>query len=220
MITLRALKATGDVMPLKIDGESNQLTCVFAHGAGAPMDSEFMEKVTQGLVKQGIKVVRFEFPYMQERRANGKKRPPNRQPELIAEFEAVIAQVNGPCVLVGKSMGARMASILASEPTCSKHVLGVVALGYPFHPIAKPKTLRIAHLPDLQVPMLVVQGTRDKLGAKEYVTELNIGKRVQINWLEDGDHDLKPRVKSGFTHEQHLNQAIEISAEFIQQCLA
>ncbi|WP_353348235.1 alpha/beta family hydrolase [Oceaniserpentilla sp. 4NH20-0058] len=207
-------------MPLKIDGESNPLTCIFAHGAGAPMDSEFMETVTQGLVKLGVKVVRFEFPYMQERRVNGKKRPPNRQPELIAEFKSVVAQVNGTCVLMGKSLGARMASILASETTCPKHVLGVVAFGYPFHPIGKPETLRIAHLPDIQVPMLVLQGTRDKLGAKEYVAELNIGKKVQVRWLEDGDHDLKPRVKSGFTHEQHLNQAIEISAQFITQCFA
>lgn len=205
-------------MNVLIDGNEHTPTCVFAHGAGAPMDSEFMERITSGLVDKGIRVVRFEFPYMQERRSMGKKRPPNRQPELITCFRQVIDEVNGPCALMGKSMGARMASILASQATNDSRILGVLALGYPFHPQGKPEKLRTDHLVDIQVPMMIMQGTRDALGNKELVSSLTIPSAIRINWLEDGDHDLKPRVKSGLTHDQHIKQAISQCAEFIKQC--
>ncbi len=203
---------------LMVDGEEHTKTCVFAHGAGAPMDSEFMQRVTEGLVELGIKVVRFEFPYMQERRLNGKKRPPNRQPELIECFASVLAEQSGPCVLMGKSMGGRMASILASEQNEHPKILGVLALGYPFHPQGKPEKLRIDHLPNLSVPMAIAQGTRDALGNRDEVSLLPIPSSIEFLWLEDGDHDLKPRVKSGFTHQQHIDQAIEFCADFIKRC--
>ncbi len=203
----------------KINGEQEHYTCIFAHGAGAPMDSTFMEVFSEGLALQGIKVVRFEFPYMQERRLNGKKRPPNRQPELISCFEQVISEVAEPCVLVGKSMGGRMASILAALAPDHKYVKGVVALGYPFHPQGKPEKLRTAHLPDIAVPMSIVQGTRDALGDKELVTALSLPKSITIDWLEDGNHDFKPRVKSGFKHEEHIETAIKTCAQFVKQCL-
>jgi predicted alpha/beta-hydrolase family hydrolase len=203
---------------LMVDGEEHTKTCVFAHGAGASMDSEFMQRVTEGLVELGIKVVRFEFPYMQERRLNGKKRPPNRQPELIECFASVLAEQSGPCVLMGKSMGGRMASILASEQNEHPKILGVLALGYPFHPQGKPEKLRIDHLPNLSVPMAIAQGTRDALGNRDEVSLLPIPSSIEFLWLEDGDHDLKPRVKSGFTHQQHIDQAIEFCADFIKRC--
>lgn len=201
-----------------IDGEQNSKTCIFAHGAGAPMDSSFMNNVAKGLSQLDIKVIRFEFPYMQERRLNGKKRPPNRQVQLIEHFEAVLAEQTSPCVLLGKSMGARMASILASEQPKHPNILGVLALGYPFHPQGKPEKLRIDHLPDVNVPMAIVQGTRDALGNQDEVINLPLPKSLEFLWLEDGDHDLKPRVKSGFTHQQHIDQAIQFCADFIQRC--
>jgi len=182
------------------------------------MDSEFMQTIARGLAAEGVKVVRFEFPYMQERRVSGKKRPPNRQHELIEAFKKVIEDVNQPCVLMGKSMGGRMASILASMQPLNPNVLGVVALGYPFHPQKKPEKLRIDHMPDINIPMLIIQGTRDALGEKTYIETLPIPNDIQIHWLEDGDHDLKPRVKSGLTHEQHMSTAIKQSAQFIKQC--
>lgn len=203
---------------LMVNGEQYEKTCIFAHGAGAPMDSAFMENLAQGLAQQGIKVVRFEFPYMQERRMNGKKRPPNRQPELIECFSSVLAEQSGPCVLMGKSMGGRMASILASEQPDNSKILGVLALGYPFHPQGKPEKLRIDHLPDIKVPMAIVQGTRDALGNREEVEQLPIPSCLEFLWLEDGDHDLKPRVKSGFTHQQHIEQTIQFCADFIKRC--
>ena len=202
-----------------IDGEENAFTCILAHGAGAPMDSIFMNDFAAGLAKEGIHVVRFEFPYMQERRLNGKKRPPNRQPELIACFQQVLAAVQGPCVIAGKSMGGRMASILSSLEDVPKKVKGVLAVGYPFHPQGKPEKLRTEHFPNVSVPTLIEQGTRDALGDTSLVNALDIPENFQIHWLEDGNHDLKPRVKSGFKHEQHIQLAIENSAKFIKQCL-
>lgn len=216
-ITLRGFKI-GHKFMLIVDGEQHPVTCLFAHGAGAPMDSDFMNRVADGLVKGGVKVIRFEFPYMQERRINGKKRPPNRQPELIECFAAILAQQSTPCVLIGKSMGGRMASILASEQPTNPNILGVLALGYPFHPQGKPETLRIEHLPRVAVPMAVVQGTRDALGNKDLVEQLPLPDSLEFLWLEDGDHDLKPRVKSGFTHQQHIDKTIQFCADFIQRC--
>ena len=206
-------------METLIDGKSNLYTCIFAHGAGAPMDSEFMNTFTRGLARLDIKVVRFEFPYMQERRLNGKKRPPNRQPELIESFEQILTEVGGPCVLMGKSMGGRMASILAAMQPAHGQIKGVLALGYPFHPQGKPEKLRTDHLPDIAVPMAIMQGSRDALGDKDLVGGLNLPSSIEMLWLEDGNHDLKPRVKSGFKHEQHIETAINASAQFIKRCL-
>ena len=201
-------------------------TCVLAHGAGAPMDSQWLENFAQQLALHNIKVVRFEFPYMQERRENGKKRPPNRQPELIESFKRVLHDIDGPWVLAGKSMGGRMASMLASEvntessneSALKEQLKGVVALGYPFHPQGKPEKLRIDHLPSVGVPMAIVQGDRDKLGDQSLVESLSLPSALNFLWLEDGDHDLKPRVKSGFTHQQHIHKAVTFTADFIQQC--
>ena len=216
----------GDRLAYLINGEG-PMTCILAHGAGAPMDSKWLEDFASNLAVHGIKVVRFEFPYMQERRENGKKRPPNRQPELTASFKQVLDDIEGPWVLAGKSMGGRMASILASESPVElddkkrhKQLKGVLALGYPFHPQGKPEKLRIDHLPCVDVPMAIVQGDRDKLGDRALVESLNLPSDLQFLWLEDGDHDLKPRVKSGFKHEEHLSRAVDYSAQFIKQCFS
>lgn len=190
-----------------INGPENGPICLFAHGAGAPMDSDFMEAVAQGLGEHGIKVVRFEFPYMQERRETGKKRPPNRQPELLECFSQYVKQQQGPVYLMGKSMGGRMASILAAEHP-ELPIQHVFALGYPFHPLNKLEKLRVDHLPDMTCDMTIFQGERDKMGDRDLVSALTLPTNVEIVWLEDGDHDLKPRVKSGFTHNQHIQAVI------------
>ena len=225
-------------MDIIIDGPKDGPLCIFAHGAGAPMDSDFMNDFTLALIGQGIRVVRFEFPYMQERRLNGTKRPPNRQPELLERFNAVIEHLAEPCVVIGKSMGGRMASILAAasgqlesegstlgELSMSKqYIKGVCAVGYPFHPQGKPQKLRVEHLLDITVPMSIIQGTRDALGNKEEVSQLFREKRippsVSFLWLDDGDHDLKPRKKRGLTHQQHKQEAAEYCASFIKFCFA
>ncbi len=187
---------------------------VLAHGAGAPMDSPFMDNLAGLLAEQGVGVVRFEFPYMQERRENGKKRPPNKQDVLLDSWREVIEELGNPETLYigGKSMGGRMASLIADEQA----VAGLVCLGYPFHPQGKPEKLRTEHLADLQTPTLIVQGTRDKLGSQEEVETYSLSSAIDVLWMEDGDHDLKPRVKFGFTHEQHLKRTAEKIAEFVK----
>jgi len=207
-------------MGLLINGQANVFTCILAHGAGAPMDSEIMTLFAQGLAQEGVKVVRFEFPYMQERRLNGKKRPPNRAAELLTCFSHVLKEVGGPCVLLGKSMGGRMASMLSAENPNHPYIKGVLALGYPFHPQGKPEKLRIAHLPDIRVPVAIVQGSRDPLGNKELVKKLDLPRSLEFLWLEDGNHDFKPRIKSGFKHDQHIESAVSYSAKFIKTCLS
>ena len=194
-----------DIVFLTNEAETNNTTkanqvdiqWLFAHGAGAPMDSDFMNVVAEGVAAAGITVKRFEFPYMEERRKTGKKRPPNRAPELLQHFMRAIEQAGGmsTCVIGGKSMGGRMASMLAAEN--SDDVIGVVCLGYPFRPAGKLEKTRIDHFPDMSVPHCIVQGTRDALGTRDQVESYKLPKILDVHWLEDGDHELKPRKKSG-----------------------
>ena len=186
---------------------------VLAHGAGAPMDSEFMESVTAGLVGDGLRVVRFEFPYMVERRQSGKKRPPNTAKILLQTYREVIGQLGSPQDLVigGKSMGGRIASMVADE--CS--VGGLLCLGYPFHPPGAPDKLRTQHLQDIRTPTLIVQGERDAFGRREEVSGYHLDPRLQLAWIDDGDHSLKPRKASGFTLEGNLRACVQVAIKFI-----
>ena len=118
-------------------------TIVLAHGAGAAMDTEFMDAFAVGLANLGLRVVRFEFPYMAARRISGKRRPPDREPILRDTWHRVVDSIGADRVVIGgKSMGGRIASLIADEA----QVAGLVCLGYPFHPTGKPDKLRIEHL--------------------------------------------------------------------------
>ncbi len=186
---------------------------ILAHGAGAPMDSEFMQRISELLAERNIGVVRFEFPYMAQRRRGGNKRPPDRQPVLLDCWRQVIEQFSHETKVFigGKSMGGRMASLVADENQLS----GLVCLGYPFHPAKRPEKLRTEHLAALKTPTLIVQGTRDALGNCDEVAGYQLSDKIDLCWLDDGDHDLKPRVKSGFTHDQHLHRAADAIARFM-----
>jgi predicted alpha/beta-hydrolase family hydrolase len=116
-------------------------------------------------------------------------------------------------VIGGKSMGGRIASMIADEAG----VAGVVCLGYPFHPPGKPERLRTAHLETLETPTLIVQGTRDQLGTAEDVASYALSPSIEIAWMEDGDHSFKPRKKSGRTHEQNLDAGAEAVVDFIRR---
>lgn len=194
---------------------------IFAHGAGAPMDSDFMQDMAERLCAAGVRVIRFEFPYMAERRDNGKRRPPNRQPELLDCWRKVIAAVqqvySEPLFIGGKSMGGRMATLLLNPLDDEWAVAGAICFGYPFHPQGKPEKLRTEHLLDMTVPTLIVQGSRDALGNIDEVAEYGLSEAVVLHWLSDGDHDLKPRVKSGFTHQQHKTMAAARASQFITE---
>ena len=183
-------------------------TLILAHGAGAPMDSPFMQTMAQGLAARGVRVVRFEFAYMAQRRVDGRKRPPNPQAQLLQQWREVHAQVrqrvSGPLSVGGKSMGGRMASLLADEFGAS----ALICLGYPFYAAGKPEKPRVAHLAELRTPTLIIQGERDTLGNKETVAGYELSAAIELHWLQAADHDLKPLKASGFSHQQHLQTAV------------
>jgi predicted alpha/beta-hydrolase family hydrolase len=196
------------------DGMS-QVTLILAHGAGAPMDSDFMQRMAALLAARGVSVLRFEFPYMAERRSGGGKRPPNPQAQLLECWRQVYAEVrervSGPLAIGGKSMGGRMASLVADELGAD----ALVCLGYPFYAAGKPEKPRVAHLADLRTPTLIVQGERDALGNRQAVEAYALASTVRVEWLEAADHDLKPLKASGFSHEQHLQRAAQGVAAFL-----
>ena len=196
------------------DGPEDGRTIVLAHGAGAPMDSAFMNIVARGLAAAGLRVARFEFPYMMRRRQTGERRAPDREPALREAWLAAIAALGGGgrVVVGGKSMGGRIASMIADEAG----VRGLVCLGYPFHPPGQPDRLRTAHLVDLRTPTLIVQGTRDPFGGPAEVEGYDLSPGIRLLWLEDGDHSFKPRASSGHTERQHLETAVAAVVGFVE----
>jgi predicted alpha/beta-hydrolase family hydrolase len=182
-------------------------TLLLAHGSGAPMDSAAMTGASKALADAGFRVARFEFGYMAARRADGNRRPPPKAETLNPEFIAAVETLgaSGPLIIGGKSMGGRVASMVADGLHAQGRIAGLLCLGYPFHPPEKPQQLRTAHLMNLRTPALICQGTRDPFGMRDEVETYGLPEHIDILWLEDGDHDLKPRKTiSGFSATDHL----------------
>lgn len=178
------------------------------------MDTPFMTKVARGVAGEGIRVVRFEFPYMEARRREGwRKGAPDREPILLNRWREVIRHLGGGWKLFigGKSLGGRMASLIADEVAAR----GVVCLGYPFHPPGNPERLRTRHLLSLQTAALIVQGERDPFGRPEEVARYALSPRIRVEWLPDGDHSFKPRASSVVTEQKNLGRAVELVCKFI-----
>jgi predicted alpha/beta-hydrolase family hydrolase len=193
--------------------EDSPRTIALAHGAGAGMDTAFMNAFATGLAEQGCRVVRFEFPYMAEYRRSGNKRPPDREPTLRDAWLRVVETLGREHLVIGgKSMGGRIASLVADEAG----VAGLVCLGYPFHPVGKADQLRVEHLRALQTPTLILQGTRDPFGSQEEVRRYPLSPAVRVKWLEDGDHDFKARKTSSRTQEQSWQAAIAEILAFVE----
>ena len=197
----------------RFDGPETGPVLVLAHGAGAPMDSPPLEALAKGLGAAGLRVARFEFPYMRARRTEARRRPPDRESVLLDTWRAAVAELGGGggLVLAGKSMGGRMASRIADEVGAR----GLVCFGYPFHPPGQPAKTRTAHLEGLKTPTLIVQGTRDAFGTPEDVAAYRLSPAIRLVWLEDGDHSFKPRAASGRTEAQNLREAVEAAAGFV-----
>ena len=203
----------GSLIDLLIDGPPDaETTIALAHGAGVGFDAPFMNVVAVGLAERGVRVVRFEFDYMAKRRRDGKQRPPDRLDQLIACWREIVAELGAErLVVAGKSMGGRIASMIADGVGAS----GVVCLGYPFHPVGRPNRLRIGHLGAIQTPTLILQGERDALGAKTEVDDYPLAASIRIFWLIDGDHGFRPRKSSGRTEAENLDAAIAEIATFV-----
>ena len=173
--------------------EDADATVLRAHGAGAPMDSPAMAAAARALAETGLRVARFEFAYMAQRRDGGNKRPPPKVDVLAQEYAAMIAAVTARkadrqrLVIGGKSLGGRMASMVADEMGAA----GLICLGYPFHPPGKPERTRPAHLAGIRTPTLIVQGTSDPFGNREDVAGYALSTAIQVRWIEGGNHDLQ-----------------------------
>lgn len=186
---------------------------LLAHGAGAPMDSSFMDALVAALDSLGVDALRFEFPYMAKRREDGVRRPPNPMPVLLDCFREQFYANGQPVFIGGKSLGGRVASLLADELQAP----GLICFGYPFHPQGKPEKLRTEHLRTLTTPALILQGTRDPLGKPEEVASYGLSKHIEVSWLESGDHDFKPLKRSGLTQDELIEQSARLTADFIRQ---
>ncbi len=203
-------------------GEANNnlsRVIILAHGAGAPMDSPFMEKFSNGLHNIGLNIARFEFPYMVKTRKDGIKRPPDKIEKLLMAWRDVIVRLSNlgiapkQLIIGGKSLGGRVASMIADE----QEVAGLVCLGYPFHPPGKPNSLRIEHLKSIRTQALFIQGERDIFGSKGEVEGYPLSKKIRIHWAKDGDHSLKPRKLSGMNEKLLLNHAVVEVADFVRR---
>ena len=200
-------------------GPSDGPLYIFAHGAGAPMDSPFMDDMSLRLARLGICVRRFEFPYMSDRRTTGKKRPPDRAPKLLARFAEVVSDAKGPVFIGGKSMGGRMATMLAAEGAEGNVTpLGVVIFGFPFHAPGRDVGDRLDHFKALKTPTLILQGTRDPFGKQEEAGDMlepHFPSCLTVKWIDNGNHDLTPPKRSDRTPEQNLSEAAEAAAHFM-----
>lgn len=200
----------------RFDGPAcGPVTVVLAHGAGNPMDAPFLEAVARGLAAGGQRVARFEFPYMARRRVDGVTRPPDPLPILRQAWLQAIADLGGGPRLVigGKSMGGRIASLVADE----SGVRGLACLGYPFHPVGKPERTRIQHLAALRTRTLVLQGERDPFGTVADVAAYPLSPAVTVRWIPDGDHSWTPRVSSGRAPDQGLREGIDALLGFVRE---
>lgn len=193
--------------------ENAPVTILLAHGAGAPMDSDWMNAFCGLLAEEGVRSARFEFAYMAARR-EGRRRPPPKAETLRDEFVAAVDALGapGPVLIGGKSMGGRVASLVADELHAAGRVAGLVCLGYPFHPPGRPEKLRTDHLRHLALPALICQGERDPFGTRAEVASYDLAPGIAIAWLADGDHDFRPRKP--LTFKENMKLAARVAAEF------
>lgn len=194
-------------VPLVVDKPKRgaRLVFVLAHGAGGHMDDPLLLDVASVLKRGGHGVARFNFEY----RALGKK-VPDRAPKLEATYRAVLARVKkavprATLVIGGKSMGGRMASHLAAQ---GEDVAGLLLLGYPLHPPNKPEKMRDAHLGDIRIPSLFVQGTRDPLCDLKLLKKAlkKMGPRATLHVVDGGDHSLVVPKSTGRSRAEIIEE--------------
>lgn len=197
-------------------------TCyVLAHGAGAGMGHPFMAAVAEGLAARGVATMRYQFPYMER----GSRRPD--VPRLAqATVRAAVARAaelapGMPLLAGGKSFGGRMTS-QAQAASPLPGVRGLAFLGFPLHPAGKPSDERAAHLFEVEVPMLFLQGTRDELAGQALLqaTVERLGKRGTLHWLENADHSFHVPARSGRKDAEVTAEALDALVRWIDTMIA
>jgi predicted alpha/beta-hydrolase family hydrolase len=194
---------------------------VFAHGAGAGMAHPFMASVATGLAERGIATLRYQFPYM-ERGSRRPDAPRVAQAAVRAAVDEAARQVPGvPLLAGGKSFGGRMTS-QAQAAVPLPDVRGLVFVGFPLHPAGKPSDERAAHLSDVDVPMLFLQGTRDELADTDLLQSLvgRLGPRATLHLFTDADHSFHVPARSGRKDAEVMGEMLDVVAAWLAECVA
>jgi len=194
---------------------------VVAHGAGAGMEHPFMTGAAEGLAEGGVSAMRFNFPYVEEGR-----RSPDRAPVLVEAWRAALEEARRrgddlPLVASGKSLGGRMASMLAAQKGESFAASALVFFGYPLHAPGKADQPRVAHLPEVTVPMMFIQGTKDALARFDLIEDLvsSLGSPARLHAVEGGDHSF--RVRGARRSDGEIGKELGgVAAAFIRDVLA
>lgn len=201
------IDSAGTVSALLLQPPSAQACFVFAHGAGAGMTHEFMEQAASGLRDRGIATLRYQFPYMEK----GSRRP-DLPATAHAAVRAAVAEAARCCpglVLFagGKSFGGRMTS-QAQAVAPLPGVRGLAFLGFPLHPAGKPSDARAKHLADVDLPMLFIQGSRDKLAEPQLIEPLvkRLGASASLHPVQDADHAFHVLARSGRNDRDVMNE--------------
>ena len=187
------------------------MSVVLAPGAGADMRHPFMQTVAEGLAGEGVSVVRFNFVYAERGR-----KAPDKQPVLEDTYRAVLDGIrpSGKVVVGGKSMGGRIASHVVAT---GAHADGLLFLGYPLHPPGRPDRIRAAHLRDVTVPMLFVEGTRDPFCPLATLDDAlrELDAPTEVATVDDGDHSFRVRRSSGRTTEDAWREVVQHAASWL-----
>jgi predicted alpha/beta-hydrolase family hydrolase len=205
-LRFRASRSAGEVSALVTRPEDARWMLVLAHGAGAGMDHPFMESLASGLAAHGVASFRYQFPYTER----GSKRPdPPALLEATVRSAVAAAAIAGslPLLAGGKSMGGRMTSQAASKgPLDGVH--GIAFFGFPLHAIGKPGAERADHLNDVEVPMLFLQGSRDRLADLELLEPVirRLGDRATLHVVEEADHSFHVPARSGRSDADVLDE--------------
>jgi len=208
----------GEVSALLLRPAHARRLLVMGHGAGAGMRHAFMEETALALAARGIATFRYQFPYMER----GDSRP-DFQPVLRATVRAAVAAARAaagdlPLLAGGKSMGGRMTSLAAAAETLPG-VAGLVFFGFPLHPAGAPGTERARHLADVELPMLFLQGTRDKLAGLDLLRPIvdGLGARAVLRVVDGADHSFEVLKRSGRTHEAVIAELAETTAAWAEE---
>jgi predicted alpha/beta-hydrolase family hydrolase len=224
-LVTRELKFTagpgsGEVSALVMRPPDARAMLVLGHGAGAGMRHAFMEAVSRRFADRGLATLRYQFPYIEK---GG--RWPDPRPVLFATVRAAVATARDvapdlPLFAGGKSMGGRMTSMTAAQ-TPLDDVRGIVFLGFPLHPAGRPALVRAAHLTHVTIPMLFLNGTRDKLAALELLKPVCAGldTPTRLHVVDGADHGFGVLKRSGRTDDDVLDELAEATDRFVMQLI-
>ena len=212
------IERVGTVSALLIEPPKPRACFVFAHGAGAGMRQPFMEKVAAGLAARGIATLRYQFPYMEKA-----KRRPDKPMIAHATVWTAVAEAARLCpglklVAGGKSFGGRMTSQAQAQAPLPG-VRGLAFLGFPLHADNKPSIERAAHLSGIEIPMLFLQGTRDRLADLRYLQPVieELGSKARLHEVAGGDHSFLVLRKSGRSNDEAMEEVLDTLAAWITE---